>query len=51
MDAITKSFFHAVPATSPDEPQLKSIVLFCSAGLSVTLLFLVCGMDLGFAFF
>jgi hypothetical protein len=51
MDAITNSFTRALPAISSDKSPLKSIALFCSAGLFVTFLFIICGVDLGFEFF
>ena len=45
MDSISKSFTQVVPETSSDQNQLKSIALICGAGLLVTLLCLVCGVD------
>jgi hypothetical protein len=51
MDAIINSFTRALPAIPSDKSPLKSIALFCSAGLFVAFLFIICGVDLGFEFF
>jgi hypothetical protein len=51
MDAIINSFTRALPAIPSDKSPFKSIALFCSAGLFVTFLFIICGVDFGFEFF
>jgi hypothetical protein len=37
---------HLVPAVQSDNSELKSVLLFCGLGLSVSLLLMLCGMDL-----
>jgi hypothetical protein len=51
MTAIAKAFVNAIPAISPDVDILKTVAMFCGAGLSVSLIFASYGLDLSAGFF
>jgi hypothetical protein len=42
---------NAIPAISPDVDILKTVAMFCGAGLSVSLIFASYGLDLSAGFF
>jgi hypothetical protein len=51
MTAIAKALANAMPAISPDVDILKTVALFCGAGLFVSLLVASYGLDLSAGFF
>jgi hypothetical protein len=51
MTAIAKAISNAIPAISPDLDILKTVALFCGAGLFVSLLMARYGLDLSAGFF
>jgi hypothetical protein len=51
MTAIAKAFANALPVISPDVDILKTVALFCGAGLLVSLLVASYGLDLSAGFF
>jgi hypothetical protein len=51
MAAIAKAFSSITPVFSADFDSLKTIALFCAAGLFVSLLFASYGLDLSAGFF
>jgi hypothetical protein len=51
MTATVRAFSRALPATQTGAETLKTIALICGAGLVVSLLLAVNGLDLGAAFF
>jgi hypothetical protein len=46
MTAITKALSNVIPAISPDVEILKTVALFCGAGLCVSLLLASYGVDI-----
>jgi hypothetical protein len=51
MTAIAKAFSNMIPAISPDVEILKSVAVFCGAGLFVFLLLASYGPDMSVGFF
>ena len=51
MTAIAKAIANAIPAISPDVEILKTVAVFCGVGLFVSLILVICGLDLGVDFF
>jgi hypothetical protein len=51
MTAIAKAFVNAIPAISPDVDILKTVAMFCGAGLFLSLIFASYGLDLSAGFF
>lgn len=51
MTAIAKAFSHVIPAISPDIDILKTVALFCGAGLFVSFLMASYGLDMSLGFF
>jgi hypothetical protein len=51
MTAIAKAFSNAIPAISPDFDILKTVAVFCGAGLCVSLILISYGLDLSAGFF
>jgi hypothetical protein len=51
MTAIAKAFSNVMPTISTDVDILKTVALFCGAGLFVSLLVASYGLDLSAAFF
>jgi hypothetical protein len=51
MTAIAKAFVNAIPTISPDVDILKTVAMFCGAGLFVSLIFASYGLDLSPGFF
>jgi hypothetical protein len=51
MTAIAKAISNVIPAISPDVDILKTIALFCGAGLFISLLMASYGLDLSAGFF
>jgi hypothetical protein len=51
MTAIAKAFVNAIPAISPDVDILRTVAMFCGAGLFVSLIFASYGLDLSAGFF
>jgi hypothetical protein len=51
MTAIARAFSNVIPAISPDVDILKTVALFCGAGLFVFLLLASYGLDMSVGFF
>jgi hypothetical protein len=51
MAAIAKAFSRAFPANSVEIDILKQLVIFCGAGLLVSVLMMTYGLDLSAGFF
>jgi hypothetical protein len=51
MSAIAKALSNAMPAISTDVDILKTVALFCGAGLFVSLLVASYGLDMSAGFF
>jgi hypothetical protein len=51
MTAIAKALSNAMPANSLDVDGLKTVALFCGAGLFISLLVASCGVDISAGFF
>jgi hypothetical protein len=51
MTAIAKVFSNTIPAISPDLDILRTVAVFCGAGLFVSLLAASYGLDLSAGFF
>jgi len=51
MTAIARALSNVIPAISPDVDILKSVAVFCGAGLFVFLLVASDGLDMSVGFF
>ncbi|MGA2055623.1 MAG: hypothetical protein ABSG88_09955 [Bradyrhizobium sp.] len=51
MTAIASALSHTFSETRVDADSLKTIAMFCAAGLAVSLLAAFSGLDLGAAFY
>jgi hypothetical protein len=51
MTAITRAISHVIPTISPDIDILRTVAIFCGAGLVVSLLSASYGLDLSAGFF
>jgi hypothetical protein len=51
MTAIARAFLRTVPAISSDFDTLKTIALFCGAGLLISLLHLFYGLNMDYGVF
>jgi hypothetical protein len=51
MAAIARAFFRTIPAIATDFDTLKTIALFCGAGLLISLLHAFYGMNMDFGAF
>jgi hypothetical protein len=51
MTAIARAFSNVIPAISPDVDIIKTVAVFCGAGLFVFLLLASYGLDVSVGFF
>jgi hypothetical protein len=51
MATIARVLARAFPKASFDAEVIRVLVLFCGTGLLLSLLMMICGLDLGAAFF